>query len=150
LLDIGVPVDCGEALIIATAEWARDLPRKPVYIHAMSLGRSRGGNCTRTHCHGPKNASWISLEGLWAERSELGVEDMDLFFPCDGYSINAVALTEATGFCNPGEASDLFESSWDADRNILKLLGENYVSTNGGNLSHGRAGGFNYYAEAVR
>ncbi len=149
LLDMDLPVDCGEALIITTAERARDLPRKPVYIHAMSLGGSRVGEFYENTLSWSENSSWKSLEGLW-ERSELRVEDMDLFFPYDGYTINAVALTEAAGFCKPGEASDLFESSWDTDRNILRLLGRTYVSTNGGNLSHGRAGGFNYYTDAVR
>jgi acetyl-CoA acetyltransferase len=149
LLDMDLPVDCGEALIITTAERARDLPRKPVYIHAMSLGGSRVGEFYENTLSWNENSSWKSLEGLW-ERSELRVEDMDLFFPYDGYTINAVALTEAAGFCKPGEASDLFESSWDTDRNILRLRGRTYVSTNGGNLSHGRAGGFNYYTEAVR
>lgn len=149
LLDMDLPVDCGEAMIITTAERARDLLRRPVYIHAMSLGGSRIGEFYENTLGWTENSSWKSLEGLW-ERSDLRVEDMDLFFPYDGYTINAVALTEAAGFCKPGEASDLFESSWDDERNVLRLLGRTYVSTNGGSLSQGRAGGFNYYTEAVR
>jgi acetyl-CoA acetyltransferase len=149
LLDMDLPVDCGEALIITTAERARDLPHKPVYVHAMSLGGSRVGEFYENSLGWTENSSWKSLEGLW-ERSELRVNDLDIFFPYDGFTTNAVSLTEAAGFCKPGEASDLFESSWDAGRNILRLLGRTYVSTNGGNLSHGRAGGFNYYTEAVR
>src|SRR5262249_48745504 len=69
----------------------------------------------------------------------------------DGFTLPAVALTEAAGFCKPGEADDLFASSWNMERNILELNGgRTQVMTNGGNLSHGRAGGFNYYTEAVR
>jgi acetyl-CoA acetyltransferase len=91
---------------------------------------------------------WIALEGLWA-RSELRVGDVDLFYPYDGYTIDAIASTEAAGFCKPGEASDLFESAWDAQKKILRL-GRALVNTNGGGLSQGRAGGFNFYTEAVR
>jgi acetyl-CoA acetyltransferase len=149
LLDMDVPVDCGEALVLTTAERARDLPNKPVYVHAMSLGGTRVGEHYENTLPWNETAPWAALGGLW-ERSELTVEDMELFYPYDGYTVSAVSLVEAAGFCKPGEANDLFESSWDRDQNILKLLGRTYVSTNGGSLSQGRAGGFNYYTEAVR
>ena len=65
--------------------------------------------------------------------------------------MNAVALTEAAGFCGPGEAQGLFKSCWDEDANILRLNGgRTLVHTHGGGLSMGRAGGFNFYTEAVR
>jgi hypothetical protein len=150
MLDMDVPVDCGEAVIITTAERARDLPRKPVYIHAMSLGGSRIGEFYENTLPWTENAFWIALEGLWA-RSELRIPEIDIFFPYDGYTVDAIAITEAAGFCKPGEASDLFKSSWDARANILRLNdGHTLVTTHGGGLSQGRAGGFNFYTEAVR
>jgi hypothetical protein len=91
----------------------------------------------------------VALEGLWA-RSELTVGQMDLFYPYDGYTVDAIAITEAAGFCKPGESSDLFKSSWDAKQSILRLNGHTLVTTHGGGLSQGRAGGFNFYTEAVR
>jgi acetyl-CoA acetyltransferase len=149
LLDMDVPVDCGEAVVITTAERARDLPKKPVYVHAMSLGGSRVGEFYENSLGWTENSSWIALRGLW-ERTDLGVDDLDLFFPYDGYTINQVALTEAAGFCKAGEASDLYESSWDREANMLLLNGHTLVNTHGGGLSQGRAGGFNFYTEAVR
>jgi acetyl-CoA acetyltransferase len=150
MFDMDVPVDCGEAVIITTAERARDLRRKPVYIHAMALGGSRIGEFYENTLPWTQNALWIALEGLWA-RSELRVADVDLFYPYDGYSIDAIASTEAAGFCGPGESSDLFKSAWDAQQCILRLNGgRTLVNTNGGGLSQGRAGGFNFYTEAVR
>lgn len=149
MLDMDFPVDCAEAVIITTAERARDLPHKPVYINAMSLGGSRIGEFYENSLGWTENSSWLALEGLW-RRSDLTVDDLDLFFPYDGYTINAVALTEAAGFCKPGEAGEYFESSWDAKENILRLGGHTLVTTNGGGLSQGRAGGFNFYTEAVR
>ena len=74
---------------------------------------------------------------------------MDLFFPYDGYSVNAVNVTEAAGWCGPGEAWDLFRTSTAEDGKRLKLNGRTWVSTNGGSLSQGRAGGFNYFTESV-
>jgi acetyl-CoA acetyltransferase len=150
MLDMDVPVDCGEAVIITTAERAKDLRRKPVYIHAMSLGGSRVGEFYENTLGWTENSSWVSLRGLWA-RSELVVEDVDLFYPYDGYSVNAVALTEASGFCKAGEAQDLFKSAWDEEASILRLnSGRTLVHTHGGGLSQGRAGGFNFYTEATR
>ncbi|MCK9926399.1 thiolase family protein [Frankia sp. Mgl5] len=149
MLDMDVPVDCAEALIITTAERARDLRHKPVYVHAMSLGGSRVGEYYDNSLGWTENALWTSLAGLW-ERSDLTVNDLDLFFPYDGYTIDTVGCIEAAGFCKPGEASDLLASSWDAEANILRLGGHTLVTTNGGGLSQGRAGGFNFYTEAVR
>ncbi|MFC5747253.1 thiolase family protein [Actinomadura rugatobispora] len=149
LLDMDYPADCAEALIITTAERARDLRARPVYVEAMSLGGTRVGEFYENSLGWTENAAWVAMDGAW-RRSSLTVDDLDLFFPYDGFTLNAVALTEAAGFCGPGEASELFESSWDAERNILRLRGRTLVSTNGGGLSQGRAGGFNFYAEAVR
>ncbi|MGF7237313.1 MAG: thiolase family protein [Frankia sp.] len=149
MLDMDVPVDCGEALIITTTERARDLPRKPVYIHAMSLGGSRVGEYYDNSLGWTENSLWISLAGL-RERSDLTIDDLDLFFPYDGYTIDTVGCIEAAGFCKPGEASELLASSWDAEADILRLCGHTQVLTNGGGLSQGRAGGFNFYTEAVR
>jgi acetyl-CoA acetyltransferase len=149
MLDMDIPVDCGEALILTTAERARDLQRKPVYIHAMSLGGTRVGEFYEQSLPWDQTAFWVALQGLWA-RSELTVGDIDLVYPYDGYSIDAIATVEASGFCKAGEASDLFKSSWDPRAGILRLNNRALVTTNGGGLSQGRAGGFNLYTEAVR
>lgn len=147
--DMDVPVDCGEAFVITTAERARDLDVTPVYVHAMSLGGTRVGEYYENTLGWTENAFWVALRGLWA-RSDLTVEDIDLFYPYDGYTLDAIAVTEAAGFCKPGESGDFFKSSWDPYRNILKLNGRTGVTTNGGGLALGRAGGSNLYAEAVR
>ncbi|MFI5047712.1 MAG: thiolase family protein [Acidimicrobiia bacterium] len=149
MLDMDLPVDCGEAVVITTTERARDLPNTPVYVHAMSLGGSRIGEFYENSLGWTENSSWRAVAGV-RERSDLTVADLDLFYPYDGYTINAVAITEAAGFCEPGGASDLFESSWDDDESILRLNGHTLVHTHGGGLSQGRAGGFNFYTEAVR
>jgi acetyl-CoA acetyltransferase len=150
LLDCDVPADCAEALVITTAERARDLPNKPVYIHAMSSGQSEHGleyyENKRSYL---ETAPWISMAELWA-RSDLQVTDMDLFFPYDGFSTLAVCYLEAAGFCGPGEAFDYMKSNWDAQEDRLRLNGRTIVSSNGGSLSHGRSGGMNYIAESVR
>lgn len=149
VLDMDLPVDAAEAMVLTTADRAQDLnDHKPVYVHAMSLGGTKIGEYYENGLGWDKTCPWVAMEGLWA-RSELKPTDMDVFFPYDGYTSTALSHTEAAGFCGPGEAAGLFDDSWDADENILKFNGRTRVSTNGGSLSHGRMGGFNYYTEAV-
>lgn len=150
VLDMDVPVDCGEALIITTAERARDLKHKPVYVHAMALAGTRVGEFYENSLPWKDTALWLSMKNTLA-RSDLKAKDMDLFYPYDGYTLQSVGLTEAAGFCRLGEAPDLLRDAWDADNNIIRLNGgRTLVTTNGGGLSQGRAGGFNFFAEAVR
>jgi acetyl-CoA acetyltransferase len=149
MLDMDVPVDCAEAHVITTAERARDLPHKPVYIHAMSLGGTRCGEYYENTLGWTENSHWVAARGLW-DRSELRLPDVDIFFPYDGYTIDAVGVVEAVGYCKPGECGDFLKSSWDAERNILLLNGKVQVTTHGGGLAQGRAGGANFYSEATR
>ena len=83
-------------------------------------------------------------------RSELKLADIDLFFPYDGYTIDGVGVTEAAGYCGPGECGLFFKDNWDAARQVLRLNGKTEVMTHGGGLGMGRAGGANYFSEAVR
>lgn len=149
MLDMDIPVDGAEAFVVTTAERARDLPVNPVLIHAMSLGGTRVGEFYENTLGWTENSFWVAMEGLWA-RSDLTRDDVDLFYPYDGYTIDAVAVTEAAGYCGPGEAADFFRTSWDHSKNILRLNGRTLVTTGGGGLAHGRTGGSNLYSEAVR
>ena len=149
ILDMDVPVDCAEAHVITTAERARDLPHKPVLIHAMSLGGTRCGEYYENTLPWTENALWVAAKAMW-DRSDLTRDDLDLFFPYDGYTLDAIAIVEASGFCKPGEAGALLRDSWDDTAQILRLNGRTLVTTNGGGLAHGRAGGSNLYSEAVR
>ena len=149
ILDMDVPVDCAEAHVITTVERARDLRHKPVLIHAMSLGGTRCGEFYENTLGWTENAHWVAAKGMW-DRSELRLGDVDLFYPYDGYTIDAVCTVEAVGWCKPGETGDFFKQSWDLVDGVLKLNGRTLVSTHGGGLALGRAGGSNFYSEAVR
>jgi len=149
ICDMDVPVDCAEAHIITTAERAKDLPHKPVHIHAMSLGGTRVGEYYENTLGWTENSHWVAAKGLW-DRSELTLPDVDIFFPYDGYTSDAVGVVEAVGYCKPGEAGDFLRQSFDPFSQTLKLNGRTEVTTHGGGLGQGRAGGANFYSEAVR
>jgi acetyl-CoA acetyltransferase len=149
ILDMDVPVDCAEAHVITTAERARDLPHKPVYIHAMALGGTRCGEFYENTLPWTELAHWVAAKGM-LDRSDIRPPEVDLFYPYDGYTIDAVCTVEASGWCKPGETGDFLKESWDPVEGILKLNGRTQVSTHGGGLALGRAGGSNFYSEAVR
>ena len=148
MLDMDLPIDAGEAIVITTEEKAKDLPNKPVYIHAMSLGQGRVGEYYENAVWG-EQAPWMAFKHFW-EKSDIQRDDIDLFYPYDGYSPITIAYMEAAGFAKQGETWDLFQDAWDEGRQKLKLNGRTEVSTNGGSMSHGRMSGFNYYTEAVK
>lgn len=149
MADMDLPVDCAEAFVVTTTERARDLAQPPVHVHAASLGGARVGEYYENWAGWHDNAFTACLDGLWA-RTTMKPADIDLFYPYDGYSIDAVAIVEASGFCGIGEATDLFRSSWDPAAGLLRLNGgRTLVTTNGGGLAHGRSGGSNLYSEAV-
>lgn len=150
IADMDVPVDCGEAFIVTTAERARDLDATPVFIEAMALGAARIGEYYENWAGWRDNAFAVCLSALWA-RSDLTPAAIDLFYPYDGYTVDAVAITEAAGFCGIGEATDCLRAAWDAPSQRLRLNGgRTQVTTGGGALAHGRSGGSNLYAEAMR
>lgn len=150
MLDMDYPIDCGEALVLTTAERAKSLRKKPVYIHAATLANCRHGiERYENGRHWTQTSPWFAFRYLW-EKTDYRAKDMDLWYPYDGFTPIAVAFTEAAGFCGEGEAYQFFQQSWDKEENRLKLNGKTLVATNGGSMSQGRTGGFNYYTEAVR
>lgn len=149
LLDMDIPVDAAEAMVLTTAERARDLDRKPVYIHAMSLGGTLIGEYYENGLAWDETAPFVAFEKMWPG-SDIGRDEIDLFYPYDGYTPNVISCIEAAGFAKTGETWDLFQDAWKEDEQRLRLNGRTYMSTNGGSMSHGRMGGFNYYVEGVR
>jgi len=146
--DCDRPVNASTAYLFTTAERARDMKTPPVYVLNHSQHNFR------------KRSTQEDLDEIedWTDRAArrmyegagLGPNDVDIFNPYDGYSIDAVAVTEAAGFCKPGQAGAFFKDNWDRSDNILRLGGRTLVTTHGGGLAQGRAGGANFYAEAVR
>jgi hypothetical protein len=119
-----------------------------VYIHAMSLGQGPIGEYYENAVWG-EQAPWKAFKTFW-EKSDIQRDDIDLFYPYDGYTPIVIAYTEAAGYAPKGGTWGLFQDSWDEGRQKLKLNGRTEVATGGGSMSHGRLSGNNYYPEAVK
>ena len=147
LYDMDPPVDGADAFIVTTAERARDLPRPPVYLHATTYGRTGHpfADQLEAFCHTGKE---IVGKQLWA-KSDLSLDDVDVFFPYDGFSIMAVSWFEAVGYCPIGGCSEFLADHWDVAGDRILVDGRVPVNTHGGSLSEGASQGAGHVREAV-
>ena len=147
LYDMDMPVDGADAFIVTTAERARDLPAAPVLIHAATMGMTAP---PEEHLAAGLDATGqpLAARDLRA-KSDLWLDDIDLFFPYDGFTVVALRCFESYGFCGPGEAGAFLADNWDAAENRIKIKGRVPVNTHGGSLSEGGSQGAGHLREAV-
>jgi acetyl-CoA acetyltransferase len=147
VFDMDLPIDGADAFVITTRERAQDLRQPLVLIHAATLGQTAVGaedqlpdlhDCGQT----------VVARALWA-RSDIGLKDVDLYLPYDGFSIITLCWLENIGYCGPGEAGDFVADHWDDERQVVTIDGHVEVNTHGGSLSEGASQGAGHLREAV-
>ncbi len=150
LYDMDVAVDGGDAFIITTAERARDLRLPPVLVNAIVLGmtdKNVEDQAPDLRHHGQQ----VTVEALRA-KSDFWIDDIDVYFPYDGFSVIALNWFENVGFCGPGEAGSFIEDNWvasDDGTGRILIKGRVPVNTHGGSLSEGGTQGTGHLREAV-
>jgi acetyl-CoA acetyltransferase len=134
MLDCDIPIEGAAAFVLTSAERARDLPNKPVYVAGYAQGHPL-----------PKSVRWTLDEmmevgvgvadRMW-ESSGLTRDDLDI--PClyDGFSPFMYIWLESLGYCGIGEAHEFVrDGRIDADKGGLP------IATSGGALGNGRMHG---------
>jgi acetyl-CoA acetyltransferase len=147
LLDMDVPVDGADAFIFTTPERARDMALRPVLIHACTIGvpdRNEEDELRSLQRQGQH----LVVDSL-RSKSDIWLDDLDLFYPYDGFSVITVSWIENAGFCPQGEARGFIEDNWDKDGQRLMIRGRVPVNTHGGNHSEGATQGSGHAREAV-
>jgi acetyl-CoA acetyltransferase len=141
ILDCDMPVDGAVALIFSSADRARDLRAKPIYVE--SLGHATGPTID-TDCWPDMTvmAAWYAAQEMWAG-TDLKHADIDVTQLYDGFSTLAIGWLEGLGFTKKGEAGDWFVEGRG------RLGGEMPICTDGGQLGGGRLHGFGKVAETV-
>ncbi len=147
LFDMDVPVDGADAFVVTTAERARDLPHPPVLVHAAALGMIDLNEEDQTPGLG-RHGQHVTVEALKA-KSDFWIDDIDVYFPYDGFTIITLNWFENAGFCGPGEAGAFIEEHWDAASNRILINGRIPVNPHGGSLSEGATQGSGHVREAV-
>ena len=147
LLDCSLETDGACAVIVTSAERARDLRQPPVYIAGAAQGM------------GPRHYMMnglmykddpFDMPPLYAAKdvyASAGMEpnDVDVALLYDVFSPMVLWQLEAYGFCQRGEAGAFVEEG-----RIDWPDGELPVNTHGGSLSEAYVHGFNHVLEGVR
>ncbi|MBW2267839.1 MAG: thiolase family protein [Deltaproteobacteria bacterium] len=147
MLDMDVPVDGADAFVLTTTERAREITRNPVVIHATSLGvvdKNDEDQLPDLSRHGQH----VVVDALRA-KSDLWIEDCDVFFPYDGFSIITLGWIENFGWCKPGEAGRFMAEHWDEKAGSVLIDGRVPMNPHGGSLSEGATRGSGHLREAV-
>ncbi len=136
--------DGGGALILTTAERAKDFPTKPVYI----LGSGESTECPMISVmedFTTSRAFRISGKAAFAS-SGITHADVDHLMIYDAFAHLPLYGLEDLGFCAPGEAKHFFREARTAPGGSLPM------NTNGGGLSYMHSGMYGMYAlqESVR
>jgi len=141
--DCCLVTDGGGALVITSAERARDLRRPPVHVLGVAEAHSH-----RHISHMPDlvrtAASESGARALAA--SGLGVADVDVLGLYDAFTITPILFLEDLGFCAKGDGGPFVQSG------RLGPGGDLPTNTNGGGLSYQHPGmyGLLMLVEAVR
>ncbi|MFC7886301.1 thiolase family protein [Streptomyces sp. NPDC057376] len=102
--DCDIPVDGVAAFVLTTAERARDLPHRPVYVTGYATGEPAR---RRLPLHWPlddiMSVGAETTRRLW-ERCGVRSKDIDLPQVYDGFSPFVYFWLEALGYCPEGEA----------------------------------------------
>ncbi|MDA0366647.1 MAG: thiolase [Chloroflexi bacterium] len=144
LLDCCVETDNGTAIIVTSAERARDLRQKPAYIMAVA-GRTSKRKANYHWSYAP-----ITLHsGQYAGPrifANAGVtpEDIDVTGAYDAFTFTPIFQLEAYGFCEPGGGGDYVTNG------TIELGGKRPNNTSGGHLCEVYTHGMNMVIENVR
>jgi acetyl-CoA acetyltransferase len=147
LYDMDIAVDGADAFVITTAERARDLPQPPVLVNAVALGMTDLNDEDQTpdlDHHGQQ----VTIRALKA-KSDFWIDDCDVYYPYDGFSIITLNWIENAGWCGRGEAGDFLAQHWDAQSQRVLINGRVPINTHGGSLSEGGTQGSGHIREAV-
>jgi acetyl-CoA acetyltransferase len=148
ILDCDIPVDGAVALVLTTAERARDLPHRPAYVAGFSQYVGNPGDVRSRELRlGPpledhQRACRDMMSVLWSA-SGLDVSDVDVAQLYDGYSCFMYFWLEAAGFCGEGEAFEFVQDG------RIALGGDLPLNTFGGQLGEGRLHGIGHLFEAA-
>jgi acetyl-CoA acetyltransferase len=129
VLDCDIPITGVAAFVLTSAERARDLPNKPVFVAGYALGNLAEAGTLWSLEHAQQAGARTRRD--LKERSGLGPADFDLAQLYDGFAPLTYIWLEALGYCGHGEAHRFVREQQDLAR----------FFSGGGSLGNGRMHG---------
>ena len=144
VLDCCLVTDAGGAYVLTSAERARDLKKKPVYI----LGTGEGsGHCWINQMPDFTAATSAQISGPQAfAMAGVNHKNIDVAMLYDAFTLTPIMALEDLGFCKKGEGGPFVSGQRTAPG------GDFPMNTNGGGLSYTHTGMYGMFTviEAVR
>jgi acetyl-CoA acetyltransferase len=142
LLDYCLINDGGVAIILTTAERARDLRQPPVYLRGFAQAARLAGSSFPPEDYWREPMRRVATE-VYA-MAGVGPHDMDALMIYDNFTPTVLFALEGFGFCPVGESGP-----WAAEGKLA--LGDAFpTNTSGGHLSESYMQGWALNVEAVR
>ncbi len=144
LLDCCLETDNATAIIVTSAERARDLRRKPVHIMGVA-GRVNKPRLDFHWAHGPisRVAGYYARDIVFGQAG-IKPDDVDITGSYDAFTFTTMLQLEEYGFCPKGEGGKYVSSG------IIELGGRRPNNTSGGHLCEGYTHGMSMVIENVR
>jgi acetyl-CoA acetyltransferase len=135
ILDCDIPVSGVGAFVLTSAERARDLPHRPVYVAGYAQGRWRAPNSIDHWTLDDMEEGGRRVAAILWENTGLGPDDIDVPQVYDGFSPLVYLWLEALGYCPRGEAHRFVRDGGISTATGLPAL------SGGGALGNGRMHG---------
>jgi acetyl-CoA acetyltransferase len=145
LFDCCLENDGAAAVILVSAERAKDLKQRPVYLLGAAQGSEyrNGAPCHNAPLYGTSSFTTVAPR-LWA-MAGLGPRDVDVVQSYENFSGAVVMSVVEHGFCAPEEVNEFFRLE-----NLVAPHGKMPLNTSGGNLAECYMHGLELQIEAIR
>jgi len=146
LLDCCQESDGGVAIVVTSAERARDLPQRPVLVRGAAQGSGADQYVMTSYYRDAMTGlpeMGLVGEQLWSQAG-IAPEDVQVAILYDHFTPFVLIQLEELGFCDRGEARHFIADG------AIEIGGRLPINTHGGQLGEAYIHGMNGIAEGVR
>ncbi|MDA0365875.1 MAG: acetyl-CoA acetyltransferase [Chloroflexi bacterium] len=145
LFDCCMENDGAAALIVVSAERARDLKQKPAYVLAAAQGSAFRQGAAAHHAPDYATSNFKTLVPHLYDMAGVGPKDVDVLQSYENFTGGVLMSMVEHGFCAPDEVNEFFTLE-----NFSAPDGKLPLNTSGGNLAECYMHGLELITEAVR